>query len=145
MAQTSRIQQYHLDELHRIIQHAMGWYNYHLHQFINDETFFSEKTDNNFGLEDSLDESLYTLSDLLKKEKNWMKYEYDFGDSWMHKILLEKITRFDQELPLPICIKGKRACPPEDCGGTWGYYGLSDDFDSEKFDLEKVNQRLFTL
>ena len=85
-------------------------------------------------------------------------YEYDFGDSWEHKILLEKIFPFDNKMALPVCIKGKRACPPEDCGGIWGYEEflktisdpkhpeyedmlewLGGEFDPEEFDLEGIN------
>ena len=50
-----------------------------------------------------------------------MVYEYDFGDSWHHKIVLEKILPHDPNISLPRCTAGKRACPPEDCGGVWGY------------------------
>jgi hypothetical protein len=88
-------------------------------------------------------------------------YEYDFGDSWEHKILLEKILPFDTKTALPVCIKGKRACPPEDCGGIWGYEELLEaisnpkhpdhenmlewlggEFDPEEFDLEEINGNL---
>ncbi|MBN2501081.1 MAG: plasmid pRiA4b ORF-3 family protein, partial [Anaerolineales bacterium] len=87
-------------------------------------------------------------------------YEYDFGDGWEHIILLEKILPFDPQQDYPICIKGKRACPPEDVGGVWGYeyfietqdpqhpeheryiewYG--EPFDSEVFDIDKINKKL---
>ena len=66
-------------------------------------------------------ESKYALSDLLQQEKDSFFYEYDFGDSWRHKIILEKIFPFDKQVPIAKYIKGKRACPPEDCGGPWGY------------------------
>ena len=88
-------------------------------------------------------------------------YDYDFGDSWRHKIVLEKILHFDKEQKYPVCIKGKRNCPPEDCGGIWGYYDLleiiknpkhpdyesmmdwlGDDFDPEYLDFEEINELL---
>ena len=147
-----------LDELHEIIQISMGWSDSHLHQFIaNEESygFIDEDLDFDFEMED---ESKYKLSQLLTKEKDSLIYEYDFGDSWEHEVLLEKILPFDTIISLPICIKGKRACPPEDCGGIWGYEELlevisnpknseykemmewlDEDFDSEAFDLEEVN------
>ena len=61
----------------------------------------------------------------------------------------------------PVCLTGKRACPPEDCGGIWGYAGFLDaiqdpqhpeheemlewmggEFDPDAFDLEEVNREL---
>ena len=97
----------------------------------------------------------------MTKEKEFLVYEYDFGDSWEHKILLEKILPYDSKIVLPVCLKGKRACPPEDCGGIWGYEELlvtiSDskhpdhedmlewlggNFDPEEFDLEEINEDL---
>ena len=92
---------------------------------------------------------------------NAIKYEYDFGDGWEHKIILEKILPFDQANQSSSCIKGKRACPPEDCGGIWGYQELLDTlndpkhpeyesmlewlggrFDSETLDIEEINRML---
>jgi hypothetical protein len=86
-------------------------------------------------------------------------YEYDFGDDWEHEILVENILPVEQKLP--ICIKGKRACPPEDVGGIWGYEtfleAINDpqhpehemltewvggSFDAEAFDLDQVNKAL---
>ena len=95
---------------------------------------------------------------LLNKEKQWMTYEYDFGDGWEHKIVLEKILPFEPGNAEPKCIAGRRSCPPEDVGGIWGYarfleaYSDADhpeheemlewageDFDPERFDQSEVN------
>ena len=54
-------------------------------------------------------------------ENRIANYTYDFGDNWEHKIQLEKILPRDKNIEYPACIAGKRACPPEDCGGIWGY------------------------
>ncbi len=148
-----------LAAFHDVIQVAMGWTDSHLHQFIANNVFYGIP-DDEFGMEIE-DESKYKLSQLLKKEKDTLIYEYDFGDSWEHKILLEKVLPFDTKTALPVCIKGKRACPPEDCGGIWGYEELlqtiSDpnhpdhddmlewlggEFDPEEFDLEEINEEL---
>ncbi len=148
-----------LTAFHDVIQAAIGWTDSHLHQFIANNVFYGIP-DDEFGMEIE-DESKYKLSQLLKKEKDSIKYEYDFGDSWEHKILLEKILPFDAKTALPVCLKGKRACPPEDCGGIWGYEELlqtiSDpnhpeheemlewlggEFDPEEFDLEEINEDL---
>ncbi|MCK5324066.1 MAG: plasmid pRiA4b ORF-3 family protein, partial [Desulfobulbaceae bacterium] len=102
------------------------------------------------------------LLDVINAEKEKFIYEYDFGDSWKHVILVEKILSNDPKIKYPVCIKGKRACPPEDCGGIWGYYDFLEviqnpdhpeynemsewwdagEFDPEAFDLDKVNMRL---
>ncbi|MDD5320841.1 MAG: plasmid pRiA4b ORF-3 family protein [Methylococcales bacterium] len=148
-----------LDSFHNVIQVAMGWTDSHLHQFIANNVFYGIP-DDEFGMEIE-DESKYKLSQLLSKEKDTLIYEYDFGDSWEHKILLEKILPFDSKVALPVCIKGKRACPPEDCGGIWGYEELLEtisdpkqpdhedmlqwlggEFDPEEFDLEEINEEL---
>jgi hypothetical protein len=148
-----------LSAFHGVIQAAMGWTNSHLHQFIANKKFYGV-CDEDFDMEVE-DETQYMLAQLLKKEKDSLIYEYDFGDSWEHNILLEKILPFDAGITLPVCLKGKRACPPEDCGGIWGYEELlkiiSDpehpeneemldwlggEFDPEEFDLEDINEDL---
>ena len=137
----------------------MGWTDSHLHQFIANQVFYGTP-DDDFELEME-DETQYKLSQLLTKEKESLVYEYDFGDSWEHKILLEKILPYDSKIVLPVCLKGKRACPPEDCGGIWGYEELlqtisnpkhpdhdemlewlGGKFDPEEFDLEEINEDL---
>jgi hypothetical protein len=149
-----------LDQLHGIIQDAMGWLDCHLHQYQQGEVQYcmpSEEEMMGFGLQME-DESRFRLSDLLKSEKDALFYEYDFGDGWRHKIILEKVLPFEPDAPLARCIKGKRACPPEDCGGPWGYERVlaaladpSDEeheemlewlghpFDPEHFDLVQTN------
>ena len=148
-----------LDALHNVIQLAMGWTDSHLHQFIANKKFYGMPDDD---LEMEMeDETKYKLAQLLKKEKDVLVYEYDFGDSWEHIILLEKILPFDGKTALPVCIKGKRARPPEDCGGIWGYKDLLEtladpkhpdhddmlewlggEFDPEAFDLADINDDL---
>jgi hypothetical protein len=51
-------------------------------------------------------------------------YEYDFGDSWAHEVVVEKTLPADPKKKYAVCLDGKNACPPEDCGGIWGYYDL---------------------
>ncbi len=148
---------------HNILQDVMGWTDNHLHQFtVRGVTYSAPYEDMVHGFEmDFKDESKYKLSQLLKKEKASLTYEYDFGDSWQHKIVLEKILPHDDSMMIPSCIKGKRACPPEDCGGVWGYENLiaiiqdpkhpeyqdmrewlEEDFDPERFDLDEINDAL---
>jgi hypothetical protein len=108
-----------LSKLHLIIQAAMGWYNCHLHSFSVDGIEYG-KPEPNYGLE-LRDESKAKLANLIKQEKAKFFYTYDFGDSWSHSILVEKILPKEPKVSYPTCIKAKRACPPEDCGGAWGY------------------------
>lgn len=155
-----------LDALHDVIQVSMGWTDSHMHQFVDrDGVTYSEPYDDNFAPSfgrKMIDESAVLLNEVLKNEKDWLKYEYDFGDGWEHKIILEKIMpQKKNQLPI-VCIKGRRACPPEDCGGPWGYkhmleqlaapeddeeYAellewLGDDFEPENFDMQETNQIL---
>jgi hypothetical protein len=153
-----------LIDLHHAIQAAMGWYNCHLHQFRQGRTNFVPNPDPEFmgfGGFDDVDSKGMRIDHLLQSEKDKISYEYDFGDSWEHTVLLEKILEPEEGKPYPVCIKGKRACPPEDCGGIWGYYNLLDilenpadeeheemlewvggKIDPETFDLDEANARL---
>ena len=156
-----------LGKLHRILQVVMGWEDEHLHQFVQGRELYGvpDKDDVFFGMSVK-DEKRVILSSLLWKEKESLTYEYDFGDGWEHKLILEKKLPFDSAMQLPQCIKGKRACPPEDCGGVWGYMDLIEimndksnpeyaeraewlednfditDFNPELFDLDHINARL---
>lgn len=155
-----------LDALHHVIQVSMGWTDSHMHQFVDrDGVSYSEPYDDDFTPSfgsNMIDESAVLLNEVLKDEKDWIKYEYDFGDGWEHKIILEKILPHKKSQFPVVCIKGKRACPPEDCGGPWGYkhmleqlaapevdeeYAellewLGDDFEPEAFDMQQTNQIL---
>ncbi|CAK0744972.1 conserved hypothetical protein [Gammaproteobacteria bacterium] len=150
-----------LDKFHAILQIVMGWTDSHLHQFSQGNIFYGEANDEDefYGMEKE-DERKFRLSQLLVQEKDSLKYEYDFGDGWNHKIVLEKKLPHGSVI-VPSCIKGKRACPPEDCGGIWGYMELvevmrdpSHDeyeerlewlggaFDPESLDIAEINTNL---
>ncbi|MEL6722563.1 MAG: plasmid pRiA4b ORF-3 family protein [Pseudomonadota bacterium] len=147
-----------LGQLHDVIQTAMGWHDCHLHQFDVYGEYYSAP-DQELG-PDVSDEEDITLAAALQEPKQRITYEYDFGDGWVHEILLEKVLPREKQETLPICVKGKRACPPEDCGGVWGYGGLLEvladpqheqyedmlewvgDFDPEAFCVDSVNQKL---
>ncbi len=148
-----------LSQLHLIIQAAMGWYNYHLHSFsIQGIEYGASQPDYGWDIQD---ETKVKLNQVIKSEKAKFFYTYDFGDSWEHSIVVEKILPQDPSISYPKCIKAKRACPPEDCGGAWGYLEFLEaiqnpthpehedslewvegSFDSEQCSLEEVNQRL---
>ena len=148
-----------LSKLHSILQVVMGWDDYHLHQFIINGTYYGiHDPDLMFDLKD---EEKMKLDMVVLQEQKEFIYEYDFGDSWYHNILIEKILPPDTKKHYPVCIKGKRACPPEDCGGEGGYYyfleAIQDpdhpeheemleweggSFDPEAFDIDGVNRIL---
>jgi hypothetical protein len=145
--------------LHKILQVAMDWSGAHLHQFVIDGIHYGEPSpDYSFKMKN---EKTVKLSQVVSGENTKFYYEYDFGDSWYHKILVEKILPLEPDKHYPICLKGKRACPPEDCGGIGGYYEFLEvirnpdhpehehmlewaggSFDPEAFDLDKINRRL---
>jgi hypothetical protein len=118
-----------LDRLHNVIQIAMGWTDSHLHQFMGGSGFartFYGRPDPEFadmGCE-MLNEKRYTVGDLAPAAKRKFIYEYDFGDSWQHEVVAEKILPPDAAFKHPVCLAGANACPPEDCGGIGGYYNL---------------------
>jgi hypothetical protein len=114
-------------DLHVAIQDAMGWLDYHLHEFtiMNPLTGLVDR----IGIpdEDFLDqEEAYPgwtkkVADHFSPQNPRADYCYDFGDDWQHAVKLEKIMPREAGVRYPICVGGKRACPPEDCGGTLGY------------------------
>ena len=110
---------------------------------------------------DGEDEDTVTLDEVCPTVKSKIVYEYDFGDGWEHGIEVQKIIEPKKGVAYPVCMSGKLACPPDDCGGVWGYYDmlaaiadpkheeheeivewLGDDFDPERFDIDEVNDIL---
>jgi len=150
-------------DLHVAIQDAMGWLDYHLHVFeiMNPSTGMKEE----IGVPDEdfeFDTRIFPgrkrkIADYFSMDNSKANYQYDFGDNWEHTIELEKIVARAEDVEYPVCIAGKRSCPPEDCGGTWGYqnflkiiknpddeeYGemlewVGGKFDPEDFDINDV-------
>ena len=152
-----------LGELHEILQVVMGWEDYHLHQFIVRGEYYGplDPEDLDWGMEKE-DEEKLSISQVAKTgRKVRFTYEYDFGDSWQHEIVLEKILEPEPNVTYPRCIEGVGACPPEDVGGVWGYAEFLEairdpnheqhdemlewaggDFDPETFSVDKVNREL---
>lgn len=151
-------------ELHHIIQIAMGWSNYHLYEFkVNENTIGSTKY-LDYGDDNILDDSDVTLQSMSFSQNNEFKYEYDFGDSWKHKIIVEKILTMDDMTMYPICIGSQLCCPPEDSGGIPGFYRnleiiknkkdpeykdtiswLGKKYDPLAFDIKAVNKKLLSI
>src|SRR2546428_1852801 len=111
-----------LGQLHRILQRVMGWEGSHLYQFVIGGIAYGDPS--MLGELDAEDARTVTLAALVRGERSKLLYEYDFGDSWEHELLVEKILPVEERKRYPVCLTGKRACPPEDCGGIWGYASL---------------------
>jgi hypothetical protein len=145
------------DRLHRAIQVVMGWENYHLHEF--------RIQGREIGMPDpeaprTEDDRKVKLRNLHLQERDQFVYVYDFGDSWHHDILVERILKAEKNQRYPVCLDGLRSAPPEDCGGIGGYERylsvLSDPdhedheellqwrgpFDPEAFDPKIVDREL---
>jgi hypothetical protein len=153
-----------LARLHATILSAFGWHGGHMHVF---ETAYGDfgRADRELG--HRADGSV-TLEQVAPEVKDKMRYTYDFGDDWVHDILVEKVLDPAPSTAYPRCTGGKRAAPPDDCGGIWGYeelvevladpahpeheerlewLGLADasQFTPDTFDMEEVNRRLRAL
>ena len=111
-----------LGQLHWVIQLSMGWTNSHLHSFnIQGVEYGVPMPDLGFDEMDLRDEQAVKLSRLVPGEKFKLSYPHDFRDATEHAVLIEKVLPTEPDVSYPVCIKAKRACPPEDCGGVWGY------------------------
>lgn len=93
---------------------------------MNDGNGDPDLLDDDLGEADFGDSREILLSDVLDRRRRGFRfrYVYDFGDDWVHEILLEDRPAVDRNAKYPVCIAGERACPPEDCGGPWGYASL---------------------
>ena len=135
------------------------WEGSHLYQFVIGGIAYGDPS--MLGELDAEDARTVSLAALVRGEKSKLLYEDDFGDSWAHELLVEKILPLDEGKRYPVCLTGKRACPPEDCGGVWGYVSfleaihdpehpeheemlewIGGEFDPEAFDLDEVNVEL---
>jgi hypothetical protein len=153
-----------LAELHDVIQISMGWEDCHLHDFEIGKQQFGDPSQwggpDPWG-EEVGDEGEVKLSRLFGQGVKKLRYVYDMGDNWEHTIQLEKTKAPEPGVRYPRCVAGARACPPEDCGGPWGYADFVDavqnpknpqhedmvewvggDFDPEEFDPQAVNEAL---
>lgn len=104
-----------LGELHMLIQMTMGWKNSHLFSFEIDGKTISDD-------DPEMDNELSTILG----EQKIFTYTYDFGDDWKHRVEVTNVLDDDPRLNYPICIGGENACPPEDCGGTFGFEELKE-------------------
>jgi hypothetical protein len=147
-------------DLHRVLQLAFGWLDYHLHDFDIDGYRVGSRMEADFGLECDADEATITVGELLSPGDQVL-YTYDYGDSWEHGIVVEELQLdgASREHGPWAVLGGAMAGPPEDCGGVWGYRELLEarkdrrhprhaeiadwlpiGYDPRRFDLYTVNQ-----
>jgi hypothetical protein len=167
-----------LSDFHGILQIVMGWTDSHLHMFKLGRVSFSYPFDEEHLMElTAIDSTKVKLYNIIPHMRPWqgkfravMRYDYDFGDNWRHKIIFEDVMPRERGQKVPWCLEGARACPPEDIGSYPGYQAMlealndpqhpehemyanyspySDDeegdftpFDPEAFDLKAVNDKL---
>ena len=120
-----------LDRVHLTFQAAMGWTDSHLHRFSPGKAdayrapYFITEFDEDEG-DDGTREDEARLDQVLREPKDRLTYTYDFGDDWEHLVTLESIDPLNEGNRDPVCLKGARACPPEDVGGPYGHQSLAD-------------------
>ncbi|MHB1500590.1 MAG: plasmid pRiA4b ORF-3 family protein [Candidatus Dormibacteria bacterium] len=147
-----------LGELHFILQTAMGWDDDHLHLFsVRGAEYADGRVEDPWGVSSPKNEDRARLA-LVAPARTRLRYEYDFGDGWEHDLVVERVFPAEPGVTYPRCVTGRRACPPEDCGGPAGYADLlealtepanprhqelldwfEDGFDPEAFDPEAVS------
>jgi hypothetical protein len=122
-----------LNDLHYLIQYAMGWENAHLHEFEKEGVCYTDNVDEELP---SVQYDGMMISDLLKNKGDTVLYRYDFGDNWEHIIELEELLTKQEDTDYRVLMDGGRRCPPEDCGGVYGYHRmlkiLNDPDDPER-------------
>jgi len=129
-----------LDLVHEVMQAAFDWEGYHLHAF---ETVCGEfgAPDDDDDWSERQDEATAALAQVAAVERAKVVYSYDFGDDWRHDIVVEKIIPAEPGVAYPRCTGGRRAAPPEDCGGIWAFNEDQDGQD-DAFDADEVTARL---
>lgn len=157
-----------LEQVHHVLQTAMGWTDSHLHDFASGDSPADDLAQH-YRPQDSIDndlegidETTVRLGEVLVEPGDRLFYTYDFGDDWTHTLHVEAVVPSGADHQSPaICVAGARACPPEDCGGVWGYHELltalsqppdadnkelrdwvGPDFDPDRFDIDDVNAAL---
>ena len=144
--------------LHEILNETMGWLDGHLHDFTIDGVEYTTPDEDWDARRPTEDDSRWRLDVVVSQVGATFRYDYDFGDGWEHDVLVEAIGAPVSGVAYPRVTAGRRACPPEDCGGPWGYTELlaaladpgherhaeladwvGEGFDSEAFSLAETN------
>jgi hypothetical protein len=151
-----------LRDLHLVLQAAFGWMNAHLYEFrVGGLRYGDAAVANADGWEGdsrTFDDAGVRVRDFMRKPGTRFEYVYDFGDEWVHTVVLEKQVAVEPTPKVASLIAGARARPPEDVGGTSGYQDFLEallnpaheehrairrwaggHFDPEWFDFELIN------
>lgn len=150
-----------LSELSAVLEATMGWLGGHLHAFEAAGVFYEIPDGESFDFPPPRDERKARLGEVLPAMKSKMRWDYDFGDGWEHDVVVEAIEPMKTDAAYPVCVAGRRACLPDDCGGPWGYGNLlaaiSDPtheqheeltewlppgFDADKFDIAEATKMM---
>ena len=156
-----------------LILELMGWMGEHLNQFRKGDSYYApayqreDETPSLYGRDENFNQEDFALGEILREKGDAMVWEYDFGDGWEHDVRLSSVEEYAEgEERKIVFVSGKRACPPEDCGGIWGYeellelharraarkrisaddrerlewYGMDRDFDPEWLSLEECRE-----
>ena len=148
-----------LGQFHRVLQKVMGWWDLYDHSFEQAGSFWGVSAEE----DDSLiyqDENECLLQSLLNEEDDMLHYRYDLSEGWHHIIRVDQVLEDFSDSTAPVCLKGKGACPPEDCGGPEGFrmllaslkpgagadlkedFSWVGDYDPAVFSTEAVNKEL---
>lgn len=155
--------------LHKTIQAIFNWEDCHLYQFYGNRANYSDKEfleeESYLGDKKNYAADMVSIDNEFKKIGDKVRYIYDFGDDWEHEIVFEDIEAYDESLKYPVCIKGKRNGPMEDCGGIYNFNVIADaienptfenqyilggdgesyydeEYDPKEFDIERINRKL---
>jgi Plasmid pRiA4b ORF-3-like protein len=125
-------------DLHATLQIALGWSDEHLNRFVIHGREYGVWHDGGIGFRD--DPRQVRLVDLGLRAHERFLYEYDFTDGWQHDVRVEQILPLEPGRSYPVCIDGRRAVPPEDCGGPWAFLELR-----QRYSTFHIAQRLLEL
>jgi Plasmid pRiA4b ORF-3-like protein len=150
-----------LSELARVLEEAMGWHGGHLHAYMSGDVTYEIPDDEIVAFGKTVDERTVRLAQVMPFADSKMRWDYDFGDGWEHDVIVDAIGVRRSDVTYPLCVAGMRACPPDDCGGVWGYSNvlaaLSDPehpehgdvvgwlppgFDPAAFDVGETTERM---
>lgn len=155
-----------LASLHHYLQWVMGWTDSHAHEFqVGEGLVAPDWWIKEAGLDEDArryrDERRVSVAAVVSElgARGEFEYSYDMGDGWQHRVVIESPTTAVEDLPLPRCVAGENACPPEDVGGPHGYALFLDIlgdrrheqhedmvrwiggvFDPKGFDLNRINR-----
>lgn len=152
---------WHLGKVHDAVQASMGWSDDHLHEFTDGIQRWGQPNPDLGVAGAALREERTRLHEVVHTPGDTLTYTYDFGDDWRHALVVEDVLAPQRAAA---CLDGEGACPPEDCGGPWGYRHLlqainnpthqdhaellewvGGDFDPKAFDLAAVDMAVKSL